>query len=139
MWICPCCNRKFKIQNQAHSCISIPIDNHFLGKNPEIKACYLKLKQTLVLFEKAIEISTKSAILYAASSNFIALKPKNNWLDIEFVLNKPNDEFPIYKVVQASKNAFAHFIRIENTKEIDNQLIEWIKKSYQENCLFFTE
>lgn len=133
MWSCPICNREFKIKNQSHSCDSIPIDDHFKGKRPEIINCFRVLKKTISLFEQVHEVSTKSAILYSANSNFLAIKPKNNWLDLEFTLPIPCDEFPIYKVVKASKNLYAHFIRIENVDEIDDQFIKWIKQAYKEN------
>ncbi|MBI9068486.1 MAG: hypothetical protein JEZ09_14415 [Salinivirgaceae bacterium] len=133
MWICPNCKRKFKIKNQSHSCVLIPIENHFINVDDHVKKCFLELKKTIDTWHFVNEVSTPSAILYSIRSNFLALKPKKKWVDIEFVLSEEIDEFPIHKVVQASKAMFAHFIRIEAVKEVDSQLINWLNMAYEHN------
>lgn len=75
--------------------------------------------------------SVKNAILFTSKSHFLAVKPKKAWIDIEFVLDVKIEGFPIHKTVQTTKTKWAHFIRLQTVEEIDDQLINWLKKAYE--------
>jgi hypothetical protein len=74
---------------------------------------------------------TKSSIMFVSRNTFIAVKPKMNWLDIEFLLDREVHEFPIHKVVRANKSRVAHFVRLENPKEVSVKLVSWLRESYE--------
>jgi hypothetical protein len=131
MWTCPNCNRQFKNKNQDHSCMVTPIESHFFNKEPGVKATFEKLSHEVSNFGPMTVNSVKHAILFTRGSHFLAVKPKRNWLDIEFVLPYPVEEFPIYKTVQASKYKWAHFIRLEAKSEVDELLHRWLKEAYE--------
>jgi len=75
--------------------------------------------------------SVRHAILFTASSHFLAVKPKRKWLDIEFVLSRPVEGFPVHKTVQAGKYKWAHFIRLESEDEINETLVGWLREAYE--------
>jgi len=130
-WICPECNRTFKNKNQDHSCVIKSIDDHFLNKPQIIKHVYDVLIHRIQDFGKMKIVAVVNAIICSSKSTFLVIKPKKNWIDIEFLLNEPIEEFPIHKTVKASNKRFAHFIRIGIPDEIDDQLISWLKRSYE--------
>lgn len=103
MWTCPECNRIFKNTHQDHSCFVTDIESHFIGKQENVKLIFERLLAVIKPFEDVTINSVKNAILITDTSLFLAVKPKKGWLDIEFILDKEVDEFPIHKVVQASK------------------------------------
>ena len=129
-WTCPNCVRTFKNTNQWHSCVDKILDEHFFNKEPGVRTTYDRLESTLKTFGKFQVSPVINAILFSSESTFLAVKPKNKWLDLEFVLDYQADEFPIHKCVQVSKTRYAHFVRIQHPEEVDEQLIEWIKKAY---------
>lgn len=131
MWICPYCKRSFINTNQEHSCEMTDPESHFFNKDQNIKAAYQFLAETILGFGDIKVNSVKHAILFTASSNFLVVKPKKRWLDIEFVLKEEREEFPIHKTVQTSKTKWAHFVRIESIEEIDKELIELFRKAYE--------
>ncbi len=88
------------------------------------------LQDEVTKFEGIKINPVKNAILFTAKSHFLAVKPKKAWLDIEFVLDKKIEGFPIHKSVQATKTKWAHFMRLESTEEVDKQLLLWIRKAY---------
>ncbi|MDB4303310.1 DUF5655 domain-containing protein, partial [Desulfosarcina sp.] len=75
--------------------------------------------------------SVKNAILFTNKTHFLAVKPKKEFLDIEFILGEEIDEFPIHKTIQAYKFKWAHFIRLGSVEEVDRQLTDWIKRAYE--------
>lgn len=126
--------RTFKNTNQWHSCVNINLDEHFINKEPGVRTTYVRLESTLKTFGDFQVSPVINAILFSAVSTFLAVKPKSKWLDLEFVLDYQADEFPIHKTIQVSKNRYAHFVRIQNPEEVDEQLIRWIKKAYELNA-----
>ena len=131
MWTCPICNRQFKNTNQDHSCIATPVESHFLNKHQNALDTFEKLKNEVMKFKAVRVNSVKNVILFTSKSHFLAVKPKKSWLDIEFVLDKNLDGFPIHKTVQATKTKWAHFMRLQNVEEVDDQLITWLKRAYE--------
>ena len=129
MWDCPNCGRSFRNTNQDHSCLITDLESHFVNKQQQVIDTFVKIKNEVIKLEGVRINSVKNAILFQAKSNFLAVKPKKAHLDIEFLLNEKVEEFPIYKVVQATKTKFAHFIRLESADEVDKQLIDWIKRA----------
>jgi predicted transport protein len=92
---------------------------------------FVKIKNEFIQLKGVRINSVKNAILFQAKSNFLAIKPKRSHLDLEFVLNEKVDEFPIYKTFQATKSKWAHFVRLESPEEIDEKLIQLLRKAYK--------
>jgi hypothetical protein len=130
MWTCPKCNRSFRKINQGHSCVIIDIASHFIGKKPELFLVYEKIYNEFKNLEDVSVSAAMGAILFNANGTFLALKVRKNRVDMEFFLPEKQDVFPVYKVVRASKNRMVHFVRVENTAEVDKQLITWLLTSY---------
>jgi len=133
-WTCPNCKRTFKNTKQEHSCVVKSLDEHFFNKEPGVRTTYDRLESTLKTFGNFQVSPVINVILFSSESTFLAVKPKSKWLDLEFVLGYKADEFPIHKTVRVSKTRFAHFVRIQHPEEVDEQLIEWIKKAYVLNA-----
>ncbi len=130
MWTCPNCGRIFRNTNQDHSCVVTDLEMHFVNKNQNVKDTFEKVKDVAMSLGNVKINSVKNAILFQAKSQFLAVKPKKKFLDIEFVLDEPNEGFPIHKTVQATKTKWAHFVRLESPEEVDAQLISWIKRAH---------
>jgi len=102
MWTCPDCSRTFKNTHQDHSCFVTDIESHFIGRQENVKSTFEKLLVVLKEFDKTTMNSVKNTILFTTKTHFLVVKPKNKWLDIEFVLDE----------------------------KIDHQLLKWIEKAY---------
>jgi len=107
------------------------IESHFIEKQENVKSTFEKLSVELKEFDDVTINSVKNAILFTAKTHFLAVKPKKAWLDIEFVLDEKVEGFPIHKTVQASNFKWAHFVRLDSVDEIDEQLLDWIKRAYE--------
>lgn len=118
---------------QSHSCLMVEIGQHFIRKKPEIRLLYEQLIQMLGDSEAYRISSVKNAILVSANTTFLAIKPKKNWLDIEFVLAEETNSFPIHKTVKTAHNRWAHFIRIQYPDELDQQLASWVRRAFETN------
>ena len=131
MWTCPDCGRTFRNTNQDHSCVVIDLELHYVNKDQNVKDAFEKIKDIAMSLGNVKINSVKNAILFQAKSQFLAVKPKKNILDTEFVLDEPVEGFPIHKTVQTTKTKWAHFVRLESPEEVDEQLISWIKRAHR--------
>jgi len=129
-WICPKCGRQFKHATNYHSCVKVDADRHFINKKPEVKAMFEKILKETKKFGNVNVSPVQNSIMLKNASTFLAIKPKKEWADIEFFLPEEVHEFPVYKTARYTKNKVVHFVRLENPKEVDKQLMRWLKISY---------
>jgi Domain of unknown function (DUF5655) len=59
------------------------------------------------------------------------VKVKKDYMDIEFFLDHPEEVPPVSEYLQTSKNRVAHLVPVDNAKDIDQQLINRMKHSYE--------
>lgn len=130
-WLCPNCRRPFKHKNQAHSCVTIEANTHLDNKSLKVRTTYDKLWLEVKKFGGVKVSATKSSIMFVSKSTFVAVKPKQNWLDIEFLLENEVKAFPIHKTFRANKSRVAHFVRLESPKDVSAKLVAWLKSSYE--------
>jgi hypothetical protein len=134
MWTCPECHRQFKNRIQDHSCGQFTIERVFENKPGEIFALFQQLSDTVKTFGEMQVRAVKNGVMFSVKSTFLALKPHQRYLAVEFTGGIAHDEFPVEKCIKISKNEFAHILRIELNEEIDEQLIGWLKEAYRYNC-----
>ena len=71
--------------------------------------------------------------MYSVNSTFLALKPHQNYLAVEFISSEKHDEFPVERCVHVAKSKYANILRIDTPEAIDKQLIHWLNESYSAN------
>ena len=129
-WVCPLCKRPFKYKNQAHSCVQVSPDAILNKKTEVTRKIYNKLIAAVQQFGDFDISAAKSDIYLKHPGTFMAIKPRKDSVELEFYLPEVNDEFPIYKTLRTSKNRVVHYIRLDDPKQVDKQLIAWMKISY---------
>jgi len=129
-WTCPQCHRQFRNKNQAHSCALTDPDTHFLACSPQVEASCRLLLDKVKEFGRINITSVKNAILISSKSTFLAIKTKKDHAGIEFLLDHEISEFPINKTFRVSRSRVAHFIRIGEPGDVDEQLMRWIRQAY---------
>lgn len=131
MWTCPKCTRTFRNTNQMHTCNLVDKELFFLQRPPHFRDLYETIKkETLKFGEFREEAVNPDVIFFKTKSTFLAIKIKKKWIDIEFFLDHLEDVPPIKKYLQTSKHRFAHLLSIDSEEDIDLQLLDWIKASY---------
>lgn len=132
IWKCPVCKKEFAKTNQSHKCEIVKVETIFLNKDVGLFNIYKDLLHKLkTKGNRKITTSRKAITIYTNSRKaFLGIEPKKTFLDIWFLLDRKVDEFPVFKILQPSKNKFGHFARLYDKKDIDEVLIKWIEESY---------
>ena len=131
-WTCPHCEKTFAKDKQSHICVKVEALSLFENKAPQLPELYHQVLETLREFcDFQVTTSTKSITLYGKEHrSFLVFKPKRQWMDIWFSLEREVDEFPVYKVQKYSKTRFVHYVRLEEAEDIQPVIFDWIAEAY---------
>ena len=131
MWQYPKCGRKFKKNNQSHSCRTCTQEEHFQNKDDSVKELYSTL---LNVINKRIGVydidSIHCCIHLVTQSTFVAIKPQKSDLKIFFLSDKIIKSKRIIKQEIYSVNRINNTIRLSKIDDIDKELIDWLQASY---------
>lgn len=129
-WICPICKKEFQNINQWHSCTVVEIGKHFENTSPYVCNLYNNIVTRLQEFGQFKINPVKTSIQFKADTNFLSLKIKENHIGIEFFTEKPEEKFPIYKVVPLNNDRWLAFAVVEDERDLNEDLFAHINKSY---------
>ena len=131
MWTCPKCKRLFKRKDQQHSCVLITTESLFDKRPSELKKLYDRISKEVKKFGDCREETVKlDTILFKTKSSFLGIKVKKDHLVIEYFLDHLEDVPPVFKYLQTSRNRVVHYVAISDREDINQQLIRWMKQSY---------
>ena len=128
-FICPNCERELRNANQWHHCAKVEIGDLFKNKAIELEFVFDKLLAEIVDWQDILVSATKNCIVFVNSQTFLVVRPMKKELDIKFYSERPIDASQIYKIV-AYSGRFEHHIRVSTLDQIDNQIIAYIRSSY---------
>lgn len=131
LWTCSQCGRKFEKKNQVHSCTKFPLDKHFKGKEEIARLLYdeltARIRQEVGLFRVDSIPCCIHLVTNFTFAAVYALKDKIRiHLSLDYKLKNPR----IDKWSQMSKNRYLYSLDIKDKKEIDRELMDWLKEAY---------
>ena len=130
VWICPECGRQFKHTNQSHSCVRLNPDDLFPGKDVHVKETYDRLLAEVKKFGDVNVSPVRVGVMLKAGGTFAAVKPKKSWVDLEFILDEEISEFTVHKTFRYTAGRWAHFVRLEHSRDVSRKLLVWLRRSY---------
>ena len=130
LWRCPKCERVFANRNQTHSCGRYPLDAHFEGKSPEIRAVFDAVHEMLKDIGPVLVLPERTRIAFQVRMSFAQLTPRRRWLDGHVVLAR-RLENPRFRSVQTiSARNHVHVFRLTTVSEVDDELRSWLTEAY---------
>lgn len=130
LWTCPRCKRRFEKKNQAHSCVSYPLANHFKNKD-YAKELFGYFKEQITKKIGPVKIESLPCCIHLVSSyTFGAAWALRDRIRIDFRTDyKINTKKP-HKMIQISANRYLYYFDLKEKKEIDRELLGWMRQSY---------
>jgi hypothetical protein len=99
------------------------------GKPPEIVELYDGLVQLVERFGEVVVAPTKTRVLFKVRTVFATVAVTRNWLDVVLVLGRRLKTGRIKKA-QKEYPGIVHFLRIEKSDELDDDLASWLREAY---------
>ena len=130
MWKCPKCHREFYKDNQSHSCVFYPIENHFKSK-AESKILFDLLINKIEKEIGKVKIESLPCCIHLVSSyTFSGVWILKNKIRIDFRVNYPIQSERIVKEEKLSPNRNLYYLDIKDEEDIDKEILKWIGDSY---------
>ena len=127
LWRCPLCGRLFEKPNQSHSHYTTSITSHFEGK-PVAKELFDILLSKLETFGPLRVDAVKTSINLIAKHHFGAVHPGKKGLRLGFVLSRKVEDVRITHHEWVGGNRWGHRVSLTSLKDIDDQLLGWLKE-----------
>lgn len=130
-WRCPYCGKSYANENQLHACKIHTVEELLNGKDIKIIQLYNVLVNFLSkLGDIKINVNGTS-IHFGNAGHFSAVQIKQKKLRFNFVTDEEIVSERFVKFNRFSKNRMDYVIEIFNEKDLDNELLEWLRHSYK--------
>lgn len=132
LWRCPKCGNYFVSRNLAHSCVRVPLESHFQGKDPQVRRTFDALLAALRRAGPIRIVSSKTRITFMVRMRFAGVHPKKHALRGGFALLRPARHRALEHVYQfPGTRLYAHEFRLVSPKQIDAGLRALLAEAYQ--------
>ena len=105
--------------------------DHLQDKDTVVTLIYNKLINALQKFGPLKIEPKKTSIHLGNRFGFAGVYTRKDYMNLEVHLNYKLTSERITRVEQASANRFHHTIKISSPKEVDDELMQWLKQAYE--------
>jgi hypothetical protein len=104
--------------------------DHLQGKEAVVSIIYEKLIKELQKFGQLKIEPKKTSIHLGNRFGFAGVYTRSDYINLEVHLKHKLVSKRVSKVEQASPNRYHHTIRMSSPKDIDKELLGWLKEAY---------
>lgn len=106
------------------------LETLFANKEPEVRAIYEKVLASLAKVGPVQAEAKKTSVHLVRETSFAGAHPKKTWLDLTVRTDKPIKSARIRAQEQVSKNRWHQDVRLSSVKEVDAEVVSWLKSAY---------
>jgi hypothetical protein len=129
-WKCPRCRRRFAKTHQWHSCEARELDEHFRGRDPDLRGIFEELVRRLRKLGPVGIDPVKTSISLTARHHFGAVTVRGNFLRLEFLSEGRIEDQRIVHIERLGPQKFAHSVVLESVADLDDVVMNWLAKAY---------
>ncbi len=107
------------------------VDDHFDGKAPAVRATYDRLLNALNRLGPVIEEPKKTSIHLVNASAFGGVATRKDYLILTIKSDRKLASKRFRKSEQVSANRYHYEINLATPKDVDRELMAWLKASYE--------
>ena len=106
------------------------VSDHFVNKNPAVRALYDQLVALLRTFGPIEEDPKKTSIHLNRNSALAGVETRKDYLLLNVKSSHPINSSRIEKSEQISAKRFHHKVRISSPNDLDEELKTWLEEAY---------
>lgn len=107
------------------------VDQHFAGKSTSVRATYDRLKQAASTFGDFAEDPKKTSIHLNRRTAFAGVATRKDAIRLTIKADTDLRSRRIVKREQASSHRWHHEVILASPKDVDTELIGWLKRAYE--------
>lgn len=129
LWRCPVCGQTFTGRNMPHSCQVVPLDRHFAGRPPQLRAAFDAFVAAARENGPVTINATKSRITLQARMRFAGVEPRRDHLRAHLVLTRPIADERL-TVEHLPPRYYLHRLPLRRPEDVDDQVRGWLRDAY---------
>jgi hypothetical protein len=106
------------------------VSNHFINKDPSVRALYDQLLSILRTFGPVVEDPKKTSIHLNHRSALAGVETRKDGLLLNIKSDHPIKSPRVEKTEQISAKRFHHKVRISSAADLNEELKAWLKEAY---------
>lgn len=106
------------------------INDHFVNKDPSVRALYDHLLKTLKKFGHIEQDPKKTSIHINRNSALVGVETRKEYLLLTIKADHKINNRRIEKFEQISARRFHHKVRIRSSQDFDAELNSWLEAAY---------
>jgi hypothetical protein len=110
---------------------SYSVNDHFVNKNPSVRALYDQLVSVLRNFGPVEEDPKKTSIHLNRKSALAGVETRKDCLLLNIKSDHSIQSPRVVKAEQVSAKRFHHKVRISSSNDFDKELSDWLKEAYE--------
>jgi len=131
LWRCPRCGHRFVTKNLTHSCVRVPLGEHFKSKPPVRRRTFDRWLATARACGPVTCYAQKTRIVIQARVRFAGPIVRNSYLDAGLWL-RTRETHPRLRIVEDfGRLGYVHHFRLESPDDIDDALRDLMRKAYR--------
>ena len=132
-WACPNCRRVFSKARQWHSCEVKRLDEHFRGRDPELREIFDELVARLRKLGPVKVDPVKTSINLTARYHLGAVTVRGTFLRLGFLSDRRIQDDRIVHFERLGPAKFGHSVVIESIEDLDDVVMGWLASAYRLN------
>jgi hypothetical protein len=122
LWTCPNCGKQYVTRNMWHSCVVVPLDNHFVNR-PRARQLFDAYVAALER-EGPVTISvSKTRIEIMTRARFTGAVVRKDYLRCAFWLKRRVDSPRFTKIEHFGSANWGHYFEIHDELDIDEEIL----------------
>ena len=130
LWTCPKCGRAFANRNQFHFCSNVPLEDHFVGRDPQVIATFDALLAAAQKSGAVKVLPEKTRIAFQVRMSFAAFSMRRHWVDGHVVLARRLESPRFRRIDVISPRNQVHVFRLQEPSEVDDEVERWLHEAY---------
>ena len=128
LWTCPRCGNRFVSRNLWHSCVVVPIDDHFRGR-PRARQLFDSYLTAVRSLGPVTVVSSKSRIAFMTRVRFAGCQVRKDWLLAAFWLVRQVRSPRFSKVESLGPRIWLYHFPIRDESDIDDEMMAWMAEA----------
>lgn len=130
LWKCPKCGHRFVTRNLWHSCVRVPLAEHFRGRPAERKRTFDRWLAVARTCGPVSSYAQKTRIVIMNRVRFAGAVIRESYVDANLWLRRRAEHPLLRRVEDLGKLGYVHHFRLEHTKDIDAALRALMREAY---------
>lgn len=130
LWTCPRCGRGFANRNQFHFCSNRRLDEHFVGRDPQVVSTFERLLAAAEKSGPVTVVPEKTRIAFQVRMSFAAFTLRRHWVDGHVVLARKLENSRFRRIDVISPRNQVHVFRLHGPAEVDDEVEAWLAEAY---------